>query len=271
MMDIAIARPAGESRAERAVRRHPLAGALALFLVFELVHALLAWDGGRVLETFAGDAAATWRGPIAWSIYAILAVLPVAVLGWWRETGLTRLGRPGAWPLLFLPLLAGLPFVLVGFNLSGDLVIPLIIVGTTLIALNEEVFFRGVLLEMLRPLGWRRAITITAALFGSAHALNLLSGANLPFTVLQVVATTAGGVTLAAIRVRTGSLWPLIVVHALLDAIALSTLTGAGVESPMLMPAVFLWGALNLALWPLGWRLLRGRTEAELTALYDGA
>jgi membrane protease YdiL (CAAX protease family) len=176
-----------------------------------------------------------------------------------------------AWPLLFLPLLATVPFVVVGFNLSSDLVVPLIVVGTALIALNEEVFFRGVLLEMLRPLGWRRAITSTAALFGAAHALNLLSGANVPFTILQVLATTAGGVTLAAIRIRTGSLWPLIVVHALLDAVALSTLTGAGVEHPMLMPAVFLWGALNMALWPLGWRLLRGRTGVELTALYDGA
>jgi CAAX protease family protein len=270
-MDIAIARSAPTSRAEQVVRRHPLASALVLYAAFELVHAALAWDGGRLLETVAGGIVATWRGPIAWAIYAVLAILPVAVLGWWRETGLTRLGRPAARPLLLLPFVAGLPFFLVGVNLSGDVVVPLLVVGTPLIALNEELFFRGLLLEMLRPLGWRRAITMTAVLFGAGHALNLLSGGNVPFTILQVLATTAGGVTLAAIRIRSGSLWPLIVVHAVLDAIALSTLTGAGVDSPLLLPAVFAWGGLNALLWPLGWRLLRGRTEAQLEALYDGA
>ena len=174
-------------------------------------------------------------------------------------------------PLLLIPLGAGLPFLAFGLNLRATDAVPLIVVGTPLIALNEELFFRGVLLELLRPTGWRRAITTTAVLFGAAHALNLLAGASLPFTILQVAATTAGGVTLAAIRIRSGSLWPLIAVHALLDTIALSTLTGDALASPWLVPVVVAWGLVNLALWPIGWRLLRGRTDAELTRAYDGA
>jgi hypothetical protein len=262
---------AGVFHPEGLVRRHPLAAALALYVAFELVHAAFAWNGGRLLDQVAGEVPGTWRGPLVWSVYAGLALLPVAVLGWWRQTGLTRPGRIDAWPLVLLPLAAGLPFLAVGFHLSSDAIVPVLIVGTPLIALNEELFFRGLLLEMLRPLGWKRAITTTAVLFGAAHLLNLPAGASVPFTVLQVAATTAGGVTLAAIRIRAGSLWPVVVLHVLLDAMALATLTGAGVDSPLVVPVVLAWGALNALLWPIGWRLLRGRTDPELTSLYAGA
>ena len=253
------------------VRRWPLASAIVLYALFEGVHAAMAVNGGALLDAVANGLPPVWHGPVLWAIYAALAVAPVALLGWWRETGLTRPGRRRALPLLLIPLAAGLPFLAVGLNLGATQVVPILLVGTPLIALNEELFFRGILLEVLRPTGWRRAITTTAVLFGAAHALNLLAGASLPFTVLQVAATTAGGVTLAAIRIRSGSLWPLVAVHALLDTIALSTLTGDGLAVPWLVPVVVGWGVVNLALWPIGWRLLRGSSDAELTAAYDGA
>jgi membrane protease YdiL (CAAX protease family) len=250
------------------IARAPIAAAIVLFVAFEAVHLLFAWDDGRLLRAITGPVPDAWRGPLAWGIYAVLALVPVVALGWSRATGLTRPGRARAWPLVVVPLLAGSTFLLVGINLSADRVVPVLVAGTPLIALNEELFFRGLLLEILRPKGWRLAILGSSALFGLAHAANLLSGANVPFTILQVVATAAGGVAFAAIRIRAGSLWPLLVLHASLDAIALSSMTGAGIDGPMLMPAVFLWGGCNIALWWYGWRLLRGRSEAELTTLY---
>ena len=105
------------------------------------------------------------------------------------------------------------------------------------------------MLEGLRPLGWRRAIIGSAALFGSAHAVNIVAGANLPFTIMQIAATTAGGVTLAAIRIRSGSLWPVIGLHIGLDVMALVSLTAGGVDSPILLPVLFAWLGLNLTLW----------------------
>ena len=148
--------------------------------------------------------------------------------------------------------------------------VPILLVGTPLIAFNEEAFFRGLMLESLRPLGWRRAIIGSAVLFGAGHAVNLVAGANLPFTVMQIAATTAGGITLAAIRIRSGSLWPVIALHIGLDAMALVSLTAGGVDSPFLIPILMAWLALNLTLWTYGWRLLRGRSDADLDALYDG-
>jgi hypothetical protein len=87
--------------------------------------------------------------------------------------------------------------------------------------------------------------------------VNIVAGAYPPFIAMQVAATTAGGVALAAIRIRTGSLWPALVIHLVIDLIAVSTLTGAATTSPILLPVLFLWLAANLAMWRYGWQLLR--------------
>lgn len=248
-------------------QRRALIGALALFAVFEAIHVLLAWDNSRIIRSFVPSA---WIGPAAWAIYSAIAAVLLTVFRRWRGAGLLRPGRRDSLALLAYPLLAGTPFLLFGANLPAADYLPLIVVGTSLIAFNEEAFFRGLMLDWLRPLGWRRAIVGSAVLFGSAHALNLVSGANIPFTVMQIAATTAGGVALAAIRIRSGSLWPVIVLHIVFDAIALATLTGPAVNSPYLLPILFLWFGLNLSLWWYGWRLLKGRSDEDLDRLYDG-
>ena len=125
-----------------------------------------------------------------------------------------------------------------------------------LVALNEELFYRGVLLDLLKPFGWRRAVLWTSIAFGASHLVNLGAGAYPPFIAMQVAATTAGGVALAAIRIRTGSLWPALLIHLVIDLIAVSTLTGAATTSPILVPVLFIWLAANLAMWRYGWRLL---------------
>lgn len=49
------------------------------------------------------------------------------------------------------------------------------------------------------------------------HLLNLLFGADLGATLLQTAYATAMGFGFAAVTLRTGVLWPLIVIHALID------------------------------------------------------
>jgi uncharacterized protein len=232
----------------------PIVG-VALFLAFTALHVLLAWGGGRVVLTFLPEIG-PWLGPLDWAIYAATALGCVAVLGWWSATGLCV--RPdGGWlRLTLVPIMATLPLLLLGINLDPSAVVPLILVGTPLVAFNEELFFRGIVLHALGPLGLRRAVLGSAVLFGASHLVNLIAGANVPFTAMQVAATTAGGVALAAIRIRTGSLWPVLVAHVAIDVVAISTLTGDALTSPLLLPVLFGWLAANLALWRYGWRLL---------------
>jgi membrane protease YdiL (CAAX protease family) len=246
-----------------------LALPLALFASFEAFHVAFAWNGGALLTTLV-PGIGVWLGPVLWGIYSVIALVFTAALHAWSRVGLTRRPAPGWVRLSWAPVAAGLPFLAFGFNLEPGAVVPLLLVGTPLIALNEELMFRGILLDLLRPLGWRRAVTWSAVLFGSGHLLNLVAGANIPFTAMQVAATTAGGVALAAIRIRTGSLWSVIAIHVVLDVVAISTLTGPAVDSPILLPVLFTWLGANLLLWRYGWALLAGRSDEELDALADG-
>jgi membrane protease YdiL (CAAX protease family) len=252
-------------------RRHPAAFVLGCFVVFEAVHLAIAWNDARLVRTALPWLPDAWLGPAVWAIYSLIAVGLAAALGWLSQIGLTRPGRRAALGLLAYPLATGAVFLLLGINIERSQLVPIVLVGAPLIALNEEVFFRGIVLEGLRPQGWRNAIIGSAFLFGFAHSLNLVAGANLPFTVMQIAATTAGGVTLAALRIRSGSLWPVIGLHVALDVMALTTLTAGGVDHPMLLPILFAWFALNLTLWAYGWRLVRGRSDDQLDALYDGS
>ena len=74
----------------------------------------------------------------------------------------------------------------------------------------EEVLFRGILLESVRSKhSAGRAIVVSALMFGVIH-----------FIPQQVVNAFAIGLILGYIYVRTESLWPVIVIHALNNAMA---------------------------------------------------
>jgi membrane protease YdiL (CAAX protease family) len=242
--------------------------AIGLYALFMGLHVVLAWDGGGVVRA-AAPGVGSWLGPVCWAAYCLVAVASVAVVGLGR-TGLTRSPAAPTWRLTLAPLAAGLPLLLFGINIAPSDVGPLLVVGVPLIALNEELFYRGILLPLLRPLGWRRAVLWSSIAFGGSHLVNVVSGAYPPFVAMQVAATTAGGVALAAIRLRSGSLWPVLVTHAVLDVIAIATLTGPATTSPILVPVLVFWLFANLALWRYGWRLLADRDDGALDRLAAG-
>jgi membrane protease YdiL (CAAX protease family) len=248
--------------------RRAIASAVGLYGLFLGLHVLLAWDAGAVVRAVAPGIGA-WLGPVCWAAYTLFALASVALVGMGR-TGLIGRPAPGSWRLTLVPVAAGLPFLLFGVNISAGDVLPLLVVGVPLIALNEELVYRGVLLPLLRPLGWRRAVLWSSVAFGASHLVNLVSGAYPPFVAMQVAATTCGGIALAAIRIRSGSLWPVLGAHAAIDVMAVATLTGPATSSPILVPVLFGWLFANLALWRYGWRLLAGRDDAELDRLAAG-
>jgi hypothetical protein len=241
-------------RPEAIRARRAVVSATFLVWAFVALHVLIAWDGGRAVMTLV-PGVGPWLGPAGWAVYTVAALLAVPLVGL-QATGLTARPKPG-WVRMGVPIVvAGLPFLLLGWNLEGSSVVPLLVVGVPLVALNEELFYRGVLLAVLQPLGTRSAVLWSSVAFGAAHVVNLVSGTYPPFVVMQIAATIAGGVALAALRLRSGSLWPPLVVHVVLDWIAVATLTGPATSSPILLPVLFTWLGANLLLWRYGWRLL---------------
>ena len=61
---------------------------------------------------------------------------------------------------------------------------------------------------------------ITSVIFALVHAVNLLAGAPLGITIVQIVNAMGLGMFLCAVFLRSGSLWPGIIIHTFFDAIA---------------------------------------------------
>lgn len=126
-------------------------------------------------------------------------------------------GRGRRWPLLVPLVLVAVSYGLAGIaGTTGQLVGSA--VSLALVGVNEELYSRGVSLEIARPLGDRWAAVLVAVMFGVGHVQNyLLFGKPLDDTVFQVVTAATYGFCLAGVRLRTTALWPLMAVHALDD------------------------------------------------------
>jgi hypothetical protein len=84
-------------------------------------------------------------------------------------------------------------------------------------ALYEESLWRGAILGLLRPTGVWRAVLLSSLLFGLGHLANsALRGLSL-LILAQAFGAAVQGFGLAALRLRTNTVWPLIPLHALHD------------------------------------------------------
>lgn len=220
---------------------------LLVFVAFALVGlglSVLDLDGGpdKVLQTGAKLASAA------------VALSLVDRLGWFRRVGF---GPPRRWNRLWL---AWLPaaYVVLSFGTGiGDpaLLEVLGVVGLVLVVgLEEELWTRGLVLESLRWRGTTVAVVLSSLWFGALHSLNLLSGQPASATVAQIAFATGFGLAVAAVRVRTGTLWLPIALHILYNLGALlqdNEVTGvSGVSGQELVGFVAVF-ALPLAVFGL--------------------
>ncbi len=121
------------------------------------------------------------------------------------------------------------------------------------VGFNEEIWFRGLLLAVLRRLGRRRAVIGASAVFGTLHLTNLLGGGDPTYVWLQFAFACLVGFVLAELVEVTGSLWIGIAWHALYDLVAFSVgdslTTGAlvgiaAMTAVLVVYAAYLWRRL---------------------------
>lgn len=158
---------------------------------------------------------------------ALIAAALLSLLGWWRAVGFNA---PRNWRNLHLMLAPVLPLLGPTLLLQPQLpplgrIAPLVIV-TLLIGFQEEAIFRGVLLRAFAPRGILWAVLASAFLFGIIHANSLLVGRDPAFVGAQVAASFLGAIGLGALRFRIGTLWPLVLLHALNDFLQFSATGG---------------------------------------------
>lgn len=198
---------------------------------------------------------------------ALFGVGLVAVRGRWAASGLTRpgawRGSAALWPLGIYTVF-GVAGLAAGVTVTDPGTVAWVVVLVVLIGLNEEVVYRGVVQDLLSEQGVLVGVAGSAAAFGLVHLNNALLGADPAFVALQVLAATGTGVFFAAVRVRTNTLVPLVVAHALTDLTPF-LVRGPGFGGPgtaliEFVPFVgYSWIFAAVGLW-----MVRGRIREEL-------
>jgi membrane protease YdiL (CAAX protease family) len=166
---------------------------------------------------------------LALPLQLLLTIIPaffVMAFGSWQGAGFNK---PGQWcnlRLLWLPLLLAACSFLVGFHLPAPAALVGYLIMTLLIALSEEMIYRGLLIQLMLPTGILRSAIWSAVFFGLVHCTSFALGRDPGFVVAQVISSVLGGFGLAALRLRMNTIWPLVMLHTLNDFVQFVTLGG---------------------------------------------
>ncbi len=150
-------------------------------------------------------------------LLSIIAAVLLTKMGWWKAVGFRWPNRPRDLWYFALPLLPVVITLMVGVEVTSLVLLTQFFVITLLIGFAEETIFRGLMLHALKAQGFWRAAIITALLFGLSHALNGLAGKSMAETGAQIFYAVAFGFAFAALVLQKGILWPLVIVHFLID------------------------------------------------------
>lgn len=85
----------------------------------------------------------------------------------------------------------------------------------------EEIIFRGFLFRMMEKTNVKSAMIVSAITFGVGHIINLLNGAELIPTLIQVCYATSIGFLFVIIFYKSKSLIPCIITHCIVNSLSI--------------------------------------------------
>ena len=193
---------------------------ISIGLIIAYVAGLLVWD--KIMPTSVADSI---NVGVAWYYvgFTVLFLAYLAVSRGWRRVGLVGRDRMPAirWIVVLYVIQVVLLAVFLGLVLSvydgPNKVMTFILINVIFIAFNEELLFRGFLWDSLSGLRPAPAIMLTSVVFGLVHLINGVTGSAWNGVIVQVVFAAIGGLFDAVVRYGTGSLYPTILTHYLLD------------------------------------------------------
>ena len=89
----------------------------------------------------------------------------------------------------------------------------------------EEVIFRGFLFKMMEKDNVKSAIIVSSVTFGIGHIINLLNGAELLPTLMQICYATSIGYLFVIIFHKSKSIVPCIITHSLVNSLSIFNAT----------------------------------------------
>jgi len=136
--------------------------------------------------------------------------------------GLTRSNNPKKF-LYFIPLIIISLFNLrngIHINNSSNEII-LHILTMINIGFLEEIIFRGFLFKMMEKNNVKSAIIVSSITFGIGHIVNLLNGADLIPTLLQVCYAISIGYMLVTVFYKSKSIIPCVIFHGVFNSLSI--------------------------------------------------
>ena len=164
-----------------------------------------------------------------WALAILLGLGLLVWTGWLREAGFNR---PAHWRnlrLLWFPLLVCALTLSSGIFISGPASLASTFLTVLVATFGEEVIFRGLVWRALAPNGPVRAMILTSLLSGLLILGRTATDGPWPEAARITALTVCGGFTYGALRWRTTSIWPVILIHTTfafaVDIATLGTLT----------------------------------------------
>ncbi len=250
-----------------------LALALAVFVAWMLITAFSGalFSGG---EQASLDQMMS-RGVVPQILIACAFATAASFLFPCRDVGLVA-PVSGRSLLLTLPVAVYLAFffgLALYLGLPSPKIVGIVALNAVLVGISEELACRGILFQGFRARFriWP-AIWLTSLIFAAMHVLNGFVTGQFGIAAVQSLAAFCTGMLFMAIRVRTGSLYPCMVLHALWNTGALLAVLAAvkqsGGQQPtmelsmvMLVPVLGVLPNLVYGLW-----LLRHAAREEALA-----
>jgi len=163
-----------------------------------------------------------YRSAIINTGFSLFLIVLMNLLGRTKYYGITKVKNPKKY-MFFIPLIF-IPTVNLwnGININNSTnEIIFYILAMINIGFIEEIIFRGFLFKMMEKDNITIAIIVNAITFGIGHIVNLLNGAELIPTLMQMCYAVAIGYLFVIIFYKSKSLVPCIITHSLINSLSI--------------------------------------------------
>lgn len=156
------------------------------------------------------------------AIFLLILISLIIILKRTKYYGLCRVNNPKKF-LYFIPLyLIATVNIWPGISINNsNLEITFYILTMINVGFIEEIIFRGFLFKAIEKDNVNKAIIISAVTFGIGHIINLINGADLIPTLIQIIYAIALGFLFVIIFYKSKSLIPSILTHSLINSLSI--------------------------------------------------
>ena len=161
------------------------------------------------------------RSTIVNTIFSICLTVLIIMLKKTKYYGLTKIKNPKKYLFFFPLILISTVNLWNGININNSTKEIVFYILTMInVGFIEEIVFRGFLFKMMKKDNVKIAIIVNAITFGMGHIINLLTGAELIPTLMQICYAFSIGYLFVIIFYKSKSLVPCIITHSLMNSLS---------------------------------------------------